>query len=609
MLCAAVCRAHATIGISLQMQLGNPSNATADTNNHAHFLIQRTVEAIDYSDALGEPNWASWDLTTNDIGTNARSSFITDTTLPSDFNPVHPDDYTGSGYDRGHMCPSKDRTDTAADNDLVFYMSNIVPQDSINNEGVWAQFENYCRSLAQTNELLIICGPGGFSGARINTNGPVSIPDYVWKIAVVVPLGGGTALSRITNSTRVIALKIPNTDAATNAWPSYVTSASQIEADTGYTFFTALPADVASALRDKVDVETNPPPVISGFSPTNGADNASVVITGTNFGSVLEVTFDAVSATFSVDSGTQITAIVPTNAGSGFISVTTPDGTAISSNSFTVIGDGVYTGPIIGWDMSGLPGGLNNYGASPLTPTTTAPNVSVVGLTRGGGVGTSGTAAAQGWGGTGFTNINAATAIASNKFATFGVTANAGYRVSFSSVSRFDYRRSASGAADGVLQYQVGSGAFADITNLNFSSTSAGGASIGAIDLSGFAALQNVGAGTNVTFRIVNDGGTSASGTWYVFDTAGSTALDLAVQGTVTPSGVTGAPGLSLTFSGANAILTWPSSATGFTLQTNGDLATTNWANYGGTASSNSTTMSVTNSAPTGNMFYRLFHP
>src|SRR6185369_8600691 len=148
--------ASAIIGTPYQMQLGNPSGASADTNNHDHFLIQRTVEAIDYNDNLGEPNWASWDLTASDLGTNARSSFITDTNLPPNFNWVAPGDYTGSGYDRGHLCPSKDRTDTAADNDLVFLMSNVMPQNSINNSGVWLQFENYCRALAQTNELLII---------------------------------------------------------------------------------------------------------------------------------------------------------------------------------------------------------------------------------------------------------------------------------------------------------------------------------------------------------------------------------------------------------------------------------------------------------------------
>ena len=71
----AALQAGAIIQTSLQMQLGNPSGATADTNNHNHYLIQRTVEAIDYSDTLGEPNWASWDLTSADLGSSGRGTF------------------------------------------------------------------------------------------------------------------------------------------------------------------------------------------------------------------------------------------------------------------------------------------------------------------------------------------------------------------------------------------------------------------------------------------------------------------------------------------------------------------------------------------------------
>ena len=87
------------------------------------------------------------------------------------------------------------------------------------------------------------------------------------------------AANRITTTNRVIALKIPNTDDATNTWPHYVTSANEIQVDTGFTFFTALPADVAAALRSKVDGSTNPPPIILSFSPASGATNATVTIT------------------------------------------------------------------------------------------------------------------------------------------------------------------------------------------------------------------------------------------------------------------------------------------------------------------------------------------
>jgi len=243
------------IGAAFQMQLGNPSNATADTNNHEHFLIQRAVEAIDYSDNLGEPNWASWDLTASDIGSaQGPGTFHTDTNLPPNFNWITPGDYTHSGYDRGHLCPSADRTDTTNNNKLVFFMSNIMPQAPDNNEGPWERLETYCRVLAQTNELLIMCGPNGFNGASVNTNGEVFIPDYTWKIIVVVPQGDGTALSRITTSTRVIAVNVPNISGIRNTpWTNFLTSVNVIQTNTGFTFLTSVPQNVAAALRARVD--------------------------------------------------------------------------------------------------------------------------------------------------------------------------------------------------------------------------------------------------------------------------------------------------------------------------------------------------------------------
>ena len=534
----AVDSAMATIDAGLQMQLGNPSNATSNTNNHDHYLIQRPVETLDYSDALGEPNWASWDLTTNDLGSSGRSNFAVDTNLPPNFYHVGTSEYSGSGYDRGHLCPSADRTSTTNFNDLVFFMSNMMPQAPDNNSGVWKNFEEYCRSLVQSNnyELLIQCGPGGFTGARINTNGHVAIPQFIWKIVVVLPPGTNGATNRITTTNRVICIKVPNTNGVSTAWQNFITSATQIQVDTGLTFFTTLPGNVAAVLRNKVDGQTNAPPLIYGFTPASGEVNGSVIITGTNFNSVSAVSFGGVTAAFSRDSGSQLTAVVPTNASSGLISVTTPAGTTVSSNFFTVLnpGVGVYSGVLAGWDVNGLAGGLNNYGASPFMPATNAPNLMVTGLTRGASVKQSGTAAAGGWGGTGFTSAGAANAIAANQFVTFGLTVSNGYTLSFASVARFDYFRSPSGPTNGLLQYQVGGGPFTDLANLTYSAVSSGEA-IGVIDLSGITALQNVGASTPVIFRIVNFGGTSSSGTWYIYNTAGTLANDLAISGTIKP--------------------------------------------------------------------------
>jgi DNA/RNA endonuclease G (NUC1) len=351
-----------SIGTSLQMQLGNPSGATADTNNHNHYLIQRTVEAIDFSDNLGEPNWASWDLTASDVGSSGRSStFYTDTTLPGNFYHVTTGDYTGSGYDRGHMCPSDDRTDNTNDNKLVFYMSNIIPQSPDNNQGPWESLEAYTRSLAQAgDEELVISGPSVFSGSRIQPSGKASIPGYTWKIVVDVPPGGGSALSRITASTRVITVKMPNVSGIrTTPWTNYITSASVVEADTGFTFFTALAPDIATVLRAKVDGATAPS--ITSFSPGSGAVGAGVTITGTHFTGASSVTFNGTSASFTVNSSTSISATVPAGATTGPIKVVAPGGLATSSSSFTVTGGGGGGGTVT---ISQVYGGGGNSGAT-----------------------------------------------------------------------------------------------------------------------------------------------------------------------------------------------------------------------------------------------------
>jgi endonuclease G len=335
----SVLPSSATINASLQMQLGNPTGATANTNNHDHYLIQRTVEAMDFSDNLGEPNWASWDLTAGDIGSSGRSSsFFTDTNLPTDFYRVTTGDYTDSGFDRGHMCDSDDRTDNTTDNKLVFFMSNIVPQTADNNEGPWEVLETYCRTRAQAgDELLIICGPSDFTGSRISPSGKASIPGYTWKIAVDVPGGTGTALSRITTSTPVIAVRVPNIAGIRSVnWSNYITSVNAIQTDTGYNFFSALSPSIAAVLRAKV--YGTPVPTLTSFSPTSGAVGTSVTINGTGFTNVASVTFNGTAATFTVNSSIKITATVPTGATTGTIAVIAAGGIVTSSTSFTVSG-------------------------------------------------------------------------------------------------------------------------------------------------------------------------------------------------------------------------------------------------------------------------------
>jgi endonuclease I/PKD repeat protein len=212
-------------------------------------------------------------------------------------------------------------------------------------------------------------------------------------------------------------------------------------------------------------------------------------------------------------------------------------GAGSSATEFALLDSGSFSGVLAGWDTSAQ----SAYGPSPFAATTTATNIVVGGLTRGSGVGTGGTGAARGWGGNGWTDVSADDAIYNDRVATFTIQVGPSSSVSFGSISKFDYRRSATGPSNGRLQYQVGpADSFHTITDVSYSSTSSSGASLGPVDLSSISALQNVPAGTVVSFRIANWGGTSSAGTWYIFDKADTTASDFEIQGTITSGGTVG---------------------------------------------------------------------
>jgi hypothetical protein len=196
---------------------------------------------------------------------------------------------------------------------------------------------------------------------------------------------------------------------------------------------------------------------------------------------------------------------------------------------------------LAGWDTSTLTGGAGNWGPSPLTATVTDPNLTVsTQLTRGSGVGTlvANSAAARAWGGHDWQNTTAANAIANGDTITFDIQANTGYTLSLSAFN-LAYRRSSTGANSGLLQAQVGTGGYFDITTFNYSVSTSTGATLPAVDLTGFSALQNVAAGVPVSFRLANFGGTTVNGTWYVWDIAPtSTAPDLSVSGTLAAAAV-----------------------------------------------------------------------
>jgi hypothetical protein len=70
-----------------------------------------------------------------------------------------------------------------------------------------------------------------------------------------------------------------------------------------------------------------------------------------------------------------------------------------------------------------------------------------------------------------------------------------------------------------------------------------------------------------------------------------------------------GAPLLSITYSGNQAIVSWPSPSVGFTLQTNANLTTGVWGNYSGISGDDGAIKTATNAPSLETLFFRLAHP
>jgi endonuclease G len=240
--------------IDFQLLLGNPSDAQPDASDPENYLIDRLQYALSYSRSQGKPNWVSWHLNSSSLGHIRRSgTFMVDTSLPTGWPEIEPREYTRTGYNRGHMCPSEHRTRTLPDNMAVFLMTNILPQAPQNDEGPWALFEAYTKDLAlQGLDLFLVAGGDGSLGT-LNDAGRVTIPASTWYLAVVseTPV---TSPDQIDENVRVIALRMPNDNTvATSRWQDFRVSVADIEAATKLTFFSNLDPAVARALKERVD--------------------------------------------------------------------------------------------------------------------------------------------------------------------------------------------------------------------------------------------------------------------------------------------------------------------------------------------------------------------
>ncbi len=249
------------------MALGNPSNSTTDISNPNNYLLVKPQYCLSYNSSKGGPNWVSWHMSNAWKGSAARCDcFTLDTQIPSTFFRAGSTSFSGSGFDRGHMCPSEDRDGSSTDNAATFLMSNMIPQAPNNNQITWNSFETYCRTLLnQGNELYIISGGYGSGGSGSNggityslSNGQINVPSNIWKVVLVIPIGSND-ISRINETTRIIAIDVPNNQTVNSQpWHYYRKSVDQIEILTGLDFFSNVSPTIQNSIESVTDVTIIP---------------------------------------------------------------------------------------------------------------------------------------------------------------------------------------------------------------------------------------------------------------------------------------------------------------------------------------------------------------
>ena len=221
---------------------------------------------ISFNGNRGIPNWAAYNLDATHFGNVDRCDCFTyDPALP--FTRYTTADYTGAGtfhgyaIDRGHLVRSFDREAGSLDNAVSYYFSNIVPQAADNNQGPWSDLENELGGFAQSGsyEVYVIAGASGSKGT-VKDEGLITIPQHMWKVAIVLPRDQGLAHVDSHDDVQVFAAIMPNDAGIRNQpWETYRTTVDAVEALSGYDLLALLPDHIELALESN----TRPPVAVT----------------------------------------------------------------------------------------------------------------------------------------------------------------------------------------------------------------------------------------------------------------------------------------------------------------------------------------------------------
>ena len=167
-------------------------------------IVRHTGYTASYNHSTLCPDWVAWELTADEaVGTNdGQYSFSRDPSV--DFPKASREDYSNSGWDKGHMAPRADMKWDCKALEESYYFTNICPQDHEMNSQAWRKIEELTRRLARVyGGVYIVCGPlytthshGTIGDAR------VQVPDAFFKALAVSTDGGLQTVGFLVDNNR-----------------------------------------------------------------------------------------------------------------------------------------------------------------------------------------------------------------------------------------------------------------------------------------------------------------------------------------------------------------------------------------------------------------------
>lgn len=204
--------------------------------------IKRNYYELEYDEFHEQAKWVYYKLdSTNIQGDATRKDNFKEDSLIKSFS-AGLEDYKGSGYDRGHMCPAGSMKISQKAMDDTFFMSNISPQKPEFNRGIWKNLEQLIRNwVHEYKELHVVTGPilkGKLNGTIGENN--VSVPNFFYKV-IYTPYDGG----------RMIGFILENNE-LNNALESYAYTVDKIQNLTSIDFFYELDNIYENTLESKI---------------------------------------------------------------------------------------------------------------------------------------------------------------------------------------------------------------------------------------------------------------------------------------------------------------------------------------------------------------------